>query len=270
MNDSHSAQRSYKAVSIGDTADHGCRVTHIVSVEANYVIYVTDDGKAGFECSRGFVSTRSQAIQCHDEIVWKCFTALPDRLRRKVLQQEAYALANAFAASDDSIAESYYRNVNRLFEAKVKEYFLFWYLLGFAATFLIGSVAILPSWHGYFANHSAEVNVAIFAGLIGALGALASVLQRIGTLEFYSYHSLWFYFISGTARAVLGYIFGLVLYFLVKADILFSVAKTNVWYILVLAFLAGINERFVPELIERTVPAPTQPERPPASTGESK
>jgi hypothetical protein len=268
MNEPASVRR-FKAVSVGDPADHGRRVTHIVSTEDHYVIYVTDDGKAGFECTREFVTTRTRAVQCHDEIVWKCFTALPDKLRRSVLQQEAYALANSFAASDDSVADAYYKNVNQLFEAKVKEYFLFWYLLGFAVTFISGSTVILPSWHGYFGDHSADINVGVFAGLIGTLGAFASVLQRIGTFEFNSYHSRWFYLISGTARAVLGYVFGLVLYFLVKADILFSVAKTNVWYILVLAFLAGINERFVPELIEKTVPSSPRVGNTNASTGET-
>lgn len=244
-----------KSLNIGDIADHGLKVMHIVSEEEDYVVYVTSDGKAGFECLRDFVATRPRATQLHDEIVWKCFTALPDKIRRKVLQQEAYALANSFSASDDAAADAYYKSVNQLFEAKVKEYFLLWYILGFVTTILVGGCLIAAPWATYIHTQSHNATMAIAAGITGTVGALSSILQRISSMEFNSFHSKWFYLISGKARAVIGFIFGLVLFFLVKSDILFSVAKTNSWYILVLAFLAGINERFIPDLIEQSVPA---------------
>lgn len=244
-----------KSVKIGDVADHGRAIAHIVSDEDDYAIYITDDGKAGFECTGAFVKTRAETIQLHDEIIWKCFTALPDKLRRQVLQQEAYALANAFAAADDTCAKAYYKVVNQLFEAKVKEYFLAWYLIGVITTLLLGAAIIIPSWNESFGEYSHDITITILSGFVGAVGALTSILQRIGSMEFISFHSKWFYFISGMARAIIGYIFGCILFFLVKADILFSVAQTNIWHIMVLAFLAGINERFIPELIERIAPS---------------
>ena len=47
--------------------------------------------------------------------------------------------------------------------------------------------------------------------------------------------------------------FGVLLIFLVKADIFLGLADGNTDYLMVLSFIAGINERFVPDLLDRTV-----------------
>jgi len=48
-----------------------------------------------------------------------------------------------------------------------------------------------------------------------------------------------------------GLVFGLLVVCLVKANVLLGIVRDDLWYVSVLAFVAGWNERFVPEPLGR-------------------
>ncbi len=49
----------------------------------------------------------------------------------------------------------------------------------------------------------------------------------------------------------MGLVFGFLVVCLVKPIVLLGIVRDDLWYISVLAFVAGWNERFVPELLGR-------------------
>lgn len=85
----------------------------------------------------------------------------------------------------------------------------------------------------------------------GAFGALISVLQRIANLGLSKFAPLWYAFFQGTARTGLGVLFGGFFVLANQGDIAMSAYKSNLWAVAVFAVLAGLSERFVPELIRR-------------------
>ncbi len=190
----------------GDTTDHGKKIAHIVAQQENYVIYVGDDGKPGFECKPEFCSAKSRCITKHDEIVWKSFNSLPQKYRDAILTQESYALANAFASSEDS--DEHFKTVESLFNAKLREFFCYWYLWGALLAVAIACVLVVISGLYFSFDLSAPIFLVLGGGLMGSLGAFASVLQRLQKLRFNTFHSKSFYFLSGKARGFVGFIFG--------------------------------------------------------------
>ena len=62
-----------------------------------------------------------------------------------------------------------------------------------------------------------------------------------------------FYLIIGGFNTLVGGIFGCVVFWLIKGNIALGFASESVWHILVFAFIAGINERFIPDALSKVV-----------------
>ncbi|MDR4516858.1 MAG: hypothetical protein MRK00_05645 [Nitrosomonas sp.] len=61
---------------VGDTTDHGKKIVHIVAQKDGYVVYVGDDGKPGFECTKELHNNkttkgfRQRGLVLHSHIVY--------------------------------------------------------------------------------------------------------------------------------------------------------------------------------------------------------
>ncbi len=83
----------------------------------------------------------------------------------------------------------------------------------------------------------------------GALGSLASVLQRSGSLELESFAAPRYFSFQGSIRTVLGVLFAVSLTTLVLADLLLGRVGENPIAIFAISILAGLNERLVPDML---------------------
>ena len=83
----------------------------------------------------------------------------------------------------------------------------------------------------------------------GALGSLASVLQRSGSLELESFAAPRYFSFQGSIRIVLGVLFAVSLTTLVLADLLLRGVGENPITIFAISILAGLNERLVPDML---------------------
>lgn len=89
--------------------------------------------------------------------------------------------------------------------------------------------------------------------LAGVLGALVSILQRNDELKPEPFSSVGLFAFQGVTRSLLGVIFGALVVIATKANIALGLASDSVFAIFILAFMAGINERFVPDLLEKNL-----------------
>jgi hypothetical protein len=86
----------------------------------------------------------------------------------------------------------------------------------------------------------------------GVVGAAISIIQRGWQLPFDPFDSVFYAVSQGFVRVVLGAVFGVVLVVLRKADLALGSFANNLWTPFGLSVAAGLSERLVPDLLERS------------------
>lgn len=89
--------------------------------------------------------------------------------------------------------------------------------------------------------------------IAGVVGAVVSILQRNQSIDVEPFASKWFLSFQGITRIILGMLFGGTVLIAAKANIALGLASNNIYAIVLLAFVAGLNERFVPDLLENNL-----------------
>ena len=183
------------------------------------------------------------------------------------LLQGVVNAASSTAAGDDSkrltAAREGYTKAEDIFLAEVQTKNRLFYLLGlFAGVTLVVPLPIGIVWliQGQLLP-SSEVHVipwSVIPPLVGfaGLGAIASVLSRLSTLDLRNETSRWMVGVSAAARPILAVAFALIMYVIVKGKLLTVGTETTgaevkdavLW---VAAFLCGYSERFAADILEK-------------------
>src|SRR5262249_22023257 len=125
----------------------------------------------------------------------------------------------------------------------------FRYLLGASVALIIA--LFIEICFGHFIGFTTYVGPIILAAAAGGVGAIASVLQRISSLEISPYAPLWYAVLQGAARVLVGALFGVFFALANKANLVLGTFANNLYAIAAFGVLAGISERFVPEIIRK-------------------
>ena len=117
---------------------------------------------------------------------------------------------------------------------------------------VVFSLLLLLFYYNYSGNSQnlKDISLGCFAGV---LGALVSILQRSKDLKPEPFSSIGLFAFGGITRSLLGVIFGGLVVIATKANIALGLAADSSFAIFILAFTSGINERFVPELLEKNL-----------------
>jgi len=121
--------------------------------------------------------------------------------------------------------------------------------LGFS---LILSVLLLFFYYN-FVGSSTVLNEISLGAMGGVIGALVSILQRNRELKPEPFSSVSLLAFQGITRSLLGVIFGSLIVIAAKANIALGLASNSHYAIFIIAFVSGINERFVPDLLEKNI-----------------
>lgn len=176
---------------------------------------------------------------------YRIATCLPSHLHEKGFRILGHELFAYFHGSRDQ--ERGFKETNEYIKTKVAEGFHLHYWLSACSTLVVALASI--TLFGGFSR--ADTWPFLVGASSGAVGAFASVLQRAYHLEIDRYSSPKLIWIRGSSRIFVGIIFGVILVGLQQADFFLSFAKTNVYGVIVFSFLAGISERYVPELLKK-------------------
>jgi len=87
--------------------------------------------------------------------------------------------------------------------------------------------------------------------MFGSCGALVSVLQRFKKLKIGHYLSSFYVSLRGLSRLLLGTIFGGFIIIAHHSGLALNFLKDGFSAVLVFSFVAGISERYVPELVDK-------------------
>jgi len=150
---------------------------------------------------------------------------------------QAYDPKNYFVSSRDFINGTVEGNLRA-------QYVMFSVVWAVVLSGLIGLVI-------YFSSQWVNIMWPLTLGALGGvLGATISVMQRGSNLTVNPLGPPWQIVFAGLTRIALGMIFGFVLVVAAKANISMGITNGNLWSLFVLTIVAGLSERFVPDVLE--------------------
>jgi hypothetical protein len=228
----------------------GEKICHIVGETDRAGVFLIEGDKIRWEFYADHVIPE-QARHAHSkyEALWYTVSAsFPPKLRRSLVLEIANSLFSALGATTVSAVDEYFRVVGEKVGYQAKTNQSFRYLLGALITLAIAGVIEVAL--GYCIGFGIA-GPFLLAASAGGVGAIASVLQRIGSLEISQFAPLWFAFVQGGARVGLGVLFGLFFVVTNKANLVLGTFAENLYAVTAFSALAGISERFVPEIIRK-------------------
>jgi hypothetical protein len=156
--------------------------------------------------------------------------------------------------TDLSIIGTQLEAAQRQFEHDAQRAAQFRYAIGIAYG-TAAMIVLCAALGGVFALTGARVTGGV-ALAAGAVGACVSVLRRMtkGTLELNAQAGHGMIIAFGALRPFVGGIFGVVIYFIIRADLISVLslpheAQKAIAYVAVFAFVAGFNERFFQDML---------------------
>jgi hypothetical protein len=86
-------------------------------------------------------------------------------------------------------------------------------------------------------------------GLLGSLGAFASVFSRLKDINTEGFYSKRYVCLQAFIRIMLGFLFGQLSYLLINGNIILGFLANSKNSLLIAALIAGFNERMIPEAL---------------------
>lgn len=126
-----------------------------------------------------------------------------------------------------------------------------WLLLTAATFYLLVIATLYVLFLHYMKEHP---HFELFTGIVmGAVGSYVSIWSRYGKLDMTGLGTRWLHYLESMARMVIGAIFAFVIICALKSGLVFT-DLTNSEHLLclyiVLCFIAGFSEKFVPSVLE--------------------
>jgi len=160
-----------------------------------------------------------------------------------------YDLAACFAAGQAYDPNSHFISsrdfVNGKVEGNLRAKYVMWSVVWALALLALTGFATLMFWRG--GNISWQLTLGAMGGV---LGATISVMQRGSNLTVNPLAPPLQIVFAGLTRIALGMIFGFVLVVAAKANISLGIVKDSMWSLFVFTIVAGLSERFVPDILE--------------------
>ena len=212
------------------------------------IVYITDDPSVGWNYDHMPDRLRPGVAEFQALTALARF-CLNKRLQAAAVEFLAPALYAALLTPEPEDPRAAFKDARSYIERKTTERARIHYVMFgglFAALFL--TLAYYGQlWWG------SDIRGAVAIGMgAGAVGATISVIQRVWRLRIDPLESTFYVAAQGLVRIVLGAIFGAVLIILSKGNVAFGTLSDNMLALCALAVAAGLSERIVPDLLERS------------------
>jgi len=192
----------------------------------------------------------SRARAKYEALWYELSRSTGKKLRRPLILQIANALFGGLHADSAGEVDEVFKIVEDTVHYNAKAHQAFRYLMG--AVSALGLFGVIEAVFAYaFWDDVASTRSIVLAAVAGGIGAVLSVLQRLSSLDISPYAPLWYAFLQGMARVVLGVLFGVFFALANKANLVLGTFADNLSAVTVFGALSGISERFVPELIRK-------------------
>jgi len=230
---------------VGSPCTSGQKVAVILGQSPKACCYTTEDNNLRWEFYHNngiLLPELSPVVSRFDDLLWQIAAHIPKPFRRTYYHRAGLALFSALDCLDPRQADKFFCPI----EAQIRDSKLgmsFYLLAGFSGFIWLSCFIYLL--------HLAQSSIPshyLTGAFWGSCGALASLLQRAGTLEAFPNAIRLVLVMQGASRVFLGFIFGAALCLFMQGGLVLGFAGGNQETALALSFLAGVSERFFPEI----------------------
>jgi len=238
----------YDAYNPGSKDPFGRIIKTVVGRHRHMIVYVTDDHAIGWNYDRMPERLRP-AVGEFQSLNGLAHSCLSTRLQETAATLLAAALYNALLTPDGQNPRTSFATARAYIRRKSTERArLHYVLLSLAVALGFGAAASAV----FLATASASARILAIGVAGGVIGAAISIVQRGWQLPVDPLDSVAHFAARGFVRVFLGGLFGVVFVTLSKANLAFGTIADNVWALFGLSVAAGVSERLVPDLLERS------------------
>lgn len=246
---SNTSENWWTQISKGAKDPAGREIVEVVSWSPKYILYFDEHSNLVYDLPNKERFDQRLFIK-FDKLQQKILRTLSVPDQRSSLKCLGRALSHALDRAKADTVYSCFDDINDFVNTKCREKLHKFYIsstfvfcVSSLIIFVILSVneIIRESWFVY-----------TISGVLGAVGALISVLQRFKKKQIQTYTSPSYIAFEGFSRIMIGACFGLISTLAIKGGVLLSMLAddTNINALALLAMIAGLSERFIPEFIE--------------------
>ncbi len=234
---------------------------YLVMANKDFVVYVGTDGVVHYDTSVAYDRRKPKCPEAHNEILNEAAVKeiMPSgdfdesvKLQFRIMIGEAMART---LDGDYDIARKTLDRANNFISTRYNERARLWYLTGCGAV----SLCVLFTGCIFWLHRSSllpflseGVFMVLMASASGCLGALLSILLRMGKAELDIASGKMLHYAEGGFKILTGCISGVLAALVVKTGIILPFisksAEAN-WSIMLMAFVAGASEKWAPSII---------------------
>jgi hypothetical protein len=233
---------------VGDTCQTGQKISLILGQSPSAAVFTTSDNHLRWEYydNQGMVPPRlDKAISTFDTLMSEIATTVPRPYKQTAYFRLGKALFALLNSVDSPALETAYRPVTSFVRGKARQSarvrYVAWCLLVATAAAVGGTLTASLSL--------GSMSEAVQGAVAGVVGAMTSVLFRSRRLNVEPYADQLYLALQAGARILVGAVFGAFVVMASKANLVLGVLASNSLALVVVAFVAGFAERFVPELL---------------------
>jgi hypothetical protein len=240
-----------RVLKAGELTPGGLTVKEILGQSTTITVFTTMDGQLRWVYHEEKMQPPVlKIIARFDTLMAEIASGVPETYRLKAHVQLGKALFSAVDSGDVEGMESHFGPVALFIKSKALPPARLCYLGGSTA-----AAVVLASLFGVLAQFAAfgdkPHTLVIIGGIGGVVGGFISVLQRSTSIDVdYNWDRIYL-LVQGAARILLGMLFGMFAVMASEANLLLGFMKDSLPSLIVLAAIAGVSERFVPEIIKR-------------------
>jgi hypothetical protein len=241
-----------RVLKVGERIPGNLVVRMILGQSPIITVYTTEDGQLRwvYHLDGRMPPQVLKSVARFDALKAEIISSVPKVHNARAMAQLGKALFAVVESGETEHMEDYFAEVANFIKSKALPPARLHYIAGSTA-FAALSVAVLSVVAQFTILSDKPQSLVVIGGIGGSIGGLISVLQRSTSLDVDYNWEKTYLLIQGGMRVVLGMLFGIFALLASDADLILGFVKDNLSSMVVLASVAGLSERFVPEIIKR-------------------
>ena len=232
----------------GDKTEGGWTLVSELGCGPWFIVFRCEDGTIRWEIDDDYEPEHfRETLAVFDELHSKVLSCIPLRRNQKKIEVTlGRALFNGMVAPSAGEGRSAFDEARARIEHEVTIYSRLNYVI---ASTLIAVASSLFVMLAFVFEVRESILVLLLGAAAGALGALLSILLRSTDVVVAPYATPLRQLFQGACRALFGSICGVVLVFLVKANLVLGQCADSRFALGAFSVVAGFSERFLPNLL---------------------
>jgi hypothetical protein len=232
---------------VGDVMSSGDKIEHIYGHSPIWLVFENEEGKVHWWTPKDDLSeVELEVLKNFDRLYTAIQTAVREGVQERLIDDIASALFYALMQADLTKALNHFAEIENVIKAEANGLLRLYYVSSSTLGAFIFLLLLLYVMTDTLDKNAKDILIGMCAACVGAW---TSVLQRTSNMTAVQFDPPCYIAIQGVVRILIGAIFGGIFLVAAKAGLVLAVATTDVWAMICFSFIAGISERFVPELL---------------------